>query len=145
MVYPPRGSFPFTTDCIQFVIICLVIEPTHLKNMRQSIRIISWRIQVKIKHIWNHHLVYTLEMSSKKSSLDFLLKHVIVLMVTGILGGRWNIYRIPFKDVKKKPVTSPPAILSPHLLKTPVIHHSTPHRDMFRDSYAPYKHHDLVV
>ena len=34
---------------------CLVVEPTHLKNMRKRNWVISPRIGAKMKNFWNHH------------------------------------------------------------------------------------------
>ena len=46
----------FTTNLNQ-ELIQFFVEPTHLKNMRTSNWIISPRFGMKIKNIWNHHLV----------------------------------------------------------------------------------------
>ena len=45
----------------------LVVEPTHLKNMR-SRQIGSFPQGVKIKHLWNHHLGKQFDINSKKKN-----------------------------------------------------------------------------
>ena len=75
---------------LQLIAIWLVVEPTHLKNMIVKMGKSSPIFGMKIKNIWNHHLVFILQFYS----ICFLSKRRIW---PSIFSQRTFTILIPFK------------------------------------------------